>query len=82
MGDSSLSELFNIAKYAGLTDDPERRRNEHGNPSDWRIEKEFISELPARLWERGKIECGYDGDTGVSPLLRLEMSLRLVFFRH
>ncbi len=38
--------------YVGLTDDPARRKQEHGNPSDWQYWK-FQSESEARRWEAG-----------------------------
>ena len=51
-------------KYAGLTDDPERRKKEHGSPSDFKVEREFASEDVARVWEKGMIARGCTGDTG------------------
>lgn len=36
--------------YVGLTDDPARRKEEHGNPRDW-SERAFASEREARAWE-------------------------------
>ncbi|NPU85517.1 MAG: hypothetical protein HPY65_13655 [Syntrophaceae bacterium] len=51
-------------KYAGLTDDPERRRQEHGNPKDFLVVMEFESERVARLWEVAMLRQGYKGDTG------------------
>jgi len=51
-------------KYAGLTDDPKRRKKEHGSPSDFKVVREFASEAVARIWEKGMIELGYEGDTG------------------
>lgn len=54
--------------YVGLTDDPERRKQEHNNPRDWKIEKRFASEAEARTWERGEISrpghCGGGGGSG------------------
>lgn len=51
--------------YVGLTDDPERRKGEHGNPSDWRIAKTFTSESTARAWEASEVKrSGQCGDTG------------------
>jgi hypothetical protein len=38
-------------KYIGLTDDPNRRRQDHGNPYDW-WECSFTSEDEARAWEK------------------------------
>jgi hypothetical protein len=40
-----------MARYAGLTDDPERRKKEHGNPTDWR-QRSFSTESEARDWEK------------------------------
>ncbi len=54
-----------MAKYYGLTDDPERRKVEHGNPRDWKIEKKFTSEHEARKWEKEMVsKPGSAGDTG------------------
>lgn len=39
--------------YVGLTDDPERRRQEHGSPRDWTVRPgQFDGEAEARDWER------------------------------
>ena len=52
-------------RYVGLTDDPERRRNEHNNPPDWRIERRFTSEREARQWEANELSRpGHCGGTG------------------
>ncbi len=37
--------------YIGLTDDPNRRWQEHGNPPDWHQTGPFRSEVHARAWE-------------------------------
>ena len=38
--------------YHGLTDDPDRRKAEHGNPADWEVlPMEFSDERSARAWE-------------------------------
>ena len=37
--------------YVGLTDDPERRKQEHRDPSDWR-QCSFSKETDAREWEK------------------------------
>ena len=37
--------------YVGLTDDPERRRGEHGKRSDWHVREPFASEPIGRAWE-------------------------------
>jgi hypothetical protein len=38
-------------RYAGLTDDPERRRREHGKPRNFRVIQQFTSEAAARKGE-------------------------------
>jgi hypothetical protein len=53
-------------KYAGLTDDPDRRRREHGNPVDWR-QWSFETREEALEWKRGILSQddyvgGDDGD--------------------
>ena len=35
-------------RYAGLTDDLERRRREHGKPHNFRVMQQFTSEAAAR----------------------------------
>lgn len=35
-------------RYAGLTDDPQRRKTEHGNPPDFRVVRQFSTEKEAR----------------------------------
>lgn len=51
-------------KYVGLTDDPVRRREEHGNPSDW-WQRSFASEAEARRWEKEMLaKPGYRDGTG------------------
>ncbi len=54
--------------YVGLTDDPERRREEHNNPPDWRVERQFASEGEARAWEKRELSrpghCGGVGGSG------------------
>jgi len=52
-----------IAKYAGLTDDPKQRRQDHGNPSDWAV-KTFSTEKEARNWEKAMHDSGYKGAGG------------------
>ena len=50
--------------YVGLTDDPDRRRQEHGNPTDWE-QTQFSTEVKARAWEKKYVgKPGYEGDTG------------------
>jgi hypothetical protein len=51
-------------KYAGLTDDLARRRQEHGDPPDWRYECTFATEIEARAWERKMLAEGYEGRGG------------------
>ncbi len=42
----------NLGKtYIGLTDIPGQRKQEHGNPSDWTIQRQFAREDEARKWE-------------------------------
>ncbi len=51
-------------KYVGLTDDPARRRQEHGNPTDWQ-QQSFSTETEARDWERRMLaQPGYTGGPG------------------
>jgi hypothetical protein len=52
-----------MAHYVGLTNDPDRRKQEHGNPRDW-WQRTFTSEAEARRWEKDMLAKGYDGDTG------------------
>ena len=51
-------------RYAGLTDDPDRRKKEHGNPKDFRVVRTFKTETEARKWEKDMLAKGYKGDTG------------------
>jgi hypothetical protein len=51
-------------RYAGLTDDPERRKKEHGNPKDFRVIRQFNTEIEAREWEKQMLSQGHRGDTG------------------
>ena len=50
-------------RYAGLTDEPKRRKEEHGNPHDFRVMQQFTSELSARQWESRMLAQGYEEDT-------------------
>jgi len=52
-----------MARYAGLTDDPERRKREHGNPPDW-WQRTFSTEREAPDWEKDMLARGHSGDTG------------------
>ena len=47
----------------GVTDDPERRRREHGNPSVW-YQWNADSERVARNVEAYFVDKGMKGDTG------------------
>jgi hypothetical protein len=51
-------------KYAGLTDDPDTRKIDHGKPFDWN-QHEFDSEEEARAWEKIMVASGYQGSHGV-----------------
>ena len=53
-----------MARYVGLTDDPERRKREHGNPADWWQKGPFSTESEARDWEKDMLSRGYAGDIG------------------
>jgi outer membrane protease len=50
-------------RYAGLTDEPQRRKREHNNPRDFRVMQQFTSEQAARQWERRMLGQGYIQDT-------------------
>jgi len=51
-------------KYVGLTDEPDRRRAEQGDPPDWWHTK-FRTEIEARNWEtRMRAIPGYKGGPG------------------
>ena len=50
-------------KYAGLTDEPKRRKQENGNPHDFIVIQQFTSELAARKWESRMLAKGYEEDT-------------------
>jgi len=51
-------------KYVGLTGDPDRRRQEHGYPSDW-YQRSFNNENEARRWEQEMLsKPGYKGGAG------------------
>ena len=51
-------------RYVGLTDDFERRKQEHGNPKDFSVVHTFKTEKEARDWEKEMLGKGYKGDTG------------------
>ena len=48
-------------KYAGLTDNPEAKRVEHGNPIDWNQHR-FFGRDEAKVWERLMVDIGYQGN--------------------
>ena len=52
--------------FVGLTDDPGRRRAEHGNPVDWQqTGRPFNREHEARAWELSYTsKPGYQGGPG------------------
>ncbi len=47
-----------VTRFAGLTDHPRRAREEHNNPPGWRIEKEFRTQIQARIWLQEMDEAG------------------------
>ncbi len=54
-----------MAYYVGLTDNPVQRKQEHGNPADWRQTGPFVSEQAARDWEKQQIaKPGCQGGPG------------------
>jgi len=53
----------NGKKYVGLTDDPETRKQQHGNPADWR-HWAHPDEKTARQWEKDWIAAGAAGGPG------------------
>jgi hypothetical protein len=51
-------------KYVGLTDNPQQRKQEHGNPPDW-WQRSFNTEKEARDWEKDMLsKSGYKGNPG------------------
>lgn len=51
-------------KYVGLTNDPQQRREAHGNPPDW-WQRTFSTEREARSWEKEMLtKPGYRGNPG------------------
>ena len=50
-------------RYAGLTDEPKRIKQERGNPGDFRVMQQFTSESAARQWERRMLAQGCEQDT-------------------
>lgn len=55
-----------MASYVGLTDDPTRRKVEHGSPVDWKLYGPFSTEAEARAWERQLLLAGFKGGSGGS----------------
>jgi hypothetical protein len=53
-----------MAAYAGLTDDLERRKVEHGAPTGWKWYGPFATEDEARAWEREMLDAGFRGTPG------------------
>ena len=49
-------------RYAGLTDDLERRRREHGKARNFRVIQQFTSEAAARQWARRMLAQGGEED--------------------
>ena len=52
-------------RYAGLTDEPKRRKGERGSPGDFKVMQQFTSEHSARQWVRRMLAQGYEQDTSV-----------------
>jgi hypothetical protein len=50
-------------RYAGLTDEPKRVKQENGNPRDFRVMQQFTSEAAALQWEKRMLAKGYEQDT-------------------
>jgi hypothetical protein len=44
-------------KYAGLTDEPKRRKQEHGNPADFKVMQQFSSETAGLTTAIKNITC-------------------------
>ena len=53
-----------MAYYVGLTDNPEERKKQHGNPADWKVSGPFSSEQAARDWEKQQLAKGHNGGPG------------------
>ena len=47
-------------RYAGLTDEPQKSKRQHGNPRDFRIIQQFTSEMAARQWIKRMLAQGYE----------------------
>jgi hypothetical protein len=50
-----------MAKFSGLTDNLANRRQEHGNPLDWRTFGPFASQAQAIAWETRMHARGHEG---------------------
>lgn len=51
-------------KYVSLTDNPETRKQQHGNPTDW-WQRSFSYEKEARDWEKEMLSNpSYTGNPG------------------
>jgi len=50
-------------KYAGLTDEPTRRKQERGNAHDFRVMQQFTSEPAAKQWKSRMLAQGYEEDS-------------------
>jgi len=51
-------------KYVGLTNNPQQRQEDHGNPVDW-WQRSFSTESEARTWEKEMLaKPGYTGNPG------------------
>lgn len=57
-------EVQSMSMYVGLTNYPARRKQEHGNPTDWTVYGPFSTERGARAWERRVLASGYRGGSG------------------
>ena len=55
---------MNKGRYAGLTNDLDKRKEQHGDPRGFRPVRTFRSEKAAREWEEQMLNKGYKGDTG------------------
>jgi hypothetical protein len=50
-------------RYAGLTDEPKRIKQERGNPSDFSVMQQFTSETVAKQWKSRMLAQRYEEDT-------------------
>ena len=50
--------------YVGLTDDPNTRKQQHGNQPDWTVTDPFATEQAARAWEKTQLAKGHKGGLG------------------